>query len=265
MIQQTARYGWKKDSLDHRDLILPPRTTVIELPTLANLQKINPPIYNQYQAGACTGNGIARAVDVERKIQGLPFITPSRLFIYWNERVVEGTTSQDAGAEPRDGIKSVASLGVCPEDLWPYTLNYDQIPTLLYEKPGSNAFAAALKFKALKYQRVTQTAIDVKSVLAIMGRPFIFGFSVFEAFESDEVAATGIVPMPLGMDTPIGGHCVVCVGYSDATSRFLCANSWGAEWGLKGYFELPYPYLLNPNLASDLWVITSEEATMNQA
>lgn len=257
MTQKTARYGYIRDSLDHRDTVS--RIAVPEsLPTSFSLQAFSPPIYNQYQAGSCTGNGVARAVDMDRKLQGLPFITPSRLFIYYGERAIEGTVNQDAGAQIRDGIKVVASNGVCPESLWPYTINDQQIPTLLFDKPTPACYTDALKFKTLKYSTIPQNAVAVKSTMAVMKRPVVFGFSVFQSFESDEVAATGIVPIPSQNDTPIGGHCVVALGYNDGKEMFLCANSWGTEWGQKGYFQMPYAYLLNLNLASDLWIIQAE-------
>jgi C1A family cysteine protease len=261
MIQKIAKYGWKKDQLDHRDRIVK-LSVPATLPTSFSLQQFSPPIYDQEQCGSCTGNGVARIVDMERAIQGLPFITPSRLFIYYNERVIEGTVGQDAGAEVRDGIKVVAGWGTPAEIEWPYTINAQQVPELLYNKPWPKVYQHALKFKALTYSRVPQTAIGIKTVIASLGRPIVFGFSVFEAFESDQVAATGIVPMPGPNDTPIGGHCVCAIGYDDATEYFLCANSWNASWGQAGYFQMPYAYLLNPNLASDLWVIQSESPTV---
>jgi C1A family cysteine protease len=56
-----------------------------------------------------------------RQKEHQPF-TPSRLFIYYNERVMEHTVSQDAGAQIRDGIKSVNHIGACPETDWPYVI-----------------------------------------------------------------------------------------------------------------------------------------------
>ena len=53
----------------------------------------------------------------------------------------------------------------------------------------------------------------------------------------------------------IGGHAVVGVGYDDAKQWFIVRNSWGGQWGMKGYFTLPYAYLTDENLASDFWTI----------
>jgi len=89
-------------------------------------------------------------------------------------------------------------------------------------------------------------------------KPVIFGFSVYDQFESDECAKTGIVTMPSATDAPLGGHAVLAVGYDDATQMYICRNSWGADWGIAGYFLMPYAYLLNQNLANDLWVVLSE-------
>jgi C1A family cysteine protease len=87
------------------------------------------------------------------------------------------------------------------------------------------------------------------------GYPFVFGFTVYDSFESPEVAKTGIVPMPSAKDTAIGGHAVLAVGYDDKEERFIVRNSWGPGWGMKGYFTIPYSYVTNSNLADDLWTI----------
>jgi C1A family cysteine protease len=255
-IVKIQKYGWKKDHLDHRDLIARVAAPPTGLPPSVDLRTTGfvPPVYDQLQLGSCTANAIAAAVDFERKKQGEAFLTPSRLFIYYNERVIEDTVDQDAGAEIRDGIKSVASQGVCAESEWPYT---DQ-GTQFTVKPTGQCYIDALSFEALKYISVNQVEADIKGVLA-SGSPVVFGFSVFSEFESDAVAKTGLVPMPSATEAPLGGHAVLCVGYDDASQLFLVRNSWNTTWGQSGYFQLPYAYLLDANLASDLWVIQLEK------
>lgn len=250
-----AGYGWKKDSLDHRDLLLATPSAAAEtFPARFSLESKFDAPYDQGQEGSCTGNSSAAALDFERFLQGLPRIQPSRNFIYYNARALEGTTGVDAGAQLRDAIKGIASLGACPESEWPYIVS--QFAT----KPSLKAYQDALKSRALTYSRVSQTLYGIKHCLSTLGRPFVFGFSVFEAFESQQVALTGIVPMPKPTEAPIGGHAVLAVGWDDVTRRVRVRNSWGAKWGQGGYFEIPYDYLLNPQLASDFWVIQSVAA-----
>ena len=94
----------------------------------------------------------------------------------------------------------------------------------------------------------------MRSCLAA-GFPFVFGFSVYESFESPEVAKTGVVPMPSGNEQLLGGHAVLCVGYDDASARFLVRNSWGTGWGMAGYFTIPYDYLADRDLSDDFWTL----------
>jgi C1A family cysteine protease len=244
-----ARYGWRKDSIDHRDFLQakPSSTPAFVLPDSMDLRPFCPPVYDQGDLGSCTANAIGAAVDFDRMKQGEAFMAPSRLFIYYNEREIEGDTAADAGAEIRDGIKSVASAGVCPESLWVYSSDFTA-------KPTADCYTEALKYKVTQYASVSQDLYDIRYCLASTLRPVVFGFSVFSSFESDEVTATGIVPMPASGDTPMGGHAVLAVGY-DTLGRFICRNSWGEGWGIKGYFLMPYNYLTNRNLASDFWAI----------
>jgi len=206
-------------------------------------------IYDQGQLGSCTGNAIGCAIQFERlKQKRKPDFIPSRLFIYYNERDMEGTIKSDSGAQIRDGIKSVAKLGVCPEPEWPYDIKK------FITRPPKKCFTHALKYKAVSYQRVIQTLNQMKGCLA-SGYPFVFGFSVYDSFEGDAVAKTGMVPMPAPKEKLLGGHAVLAVGYDDKQQRFLVRNSWGKSWGLGGYFTMPYAYMTDSNLCDDLWTI----------
>jgi len=209
-----------------------------------------PPIWDQGQLGSCTAHAIAAAVEFDRIKQHLTPIDPSRLFIYYNERAMEGTISSDAGAMIRDGVKSVATQGVCPEAHWPYDVRRFTI------RPTPLCYQEAVRDRALAYRRVTQSLGEIQGCLA-SGYPIIFGFSVYSSFETREVARTGTTPMPSRKDQLLGGHAVLAIGYDDATQRFLVRNSWGSGWGDHGYFTLPYAYMTSPQLTSDLWTITT--------
>lgn len=200
-------------------------------------------------SGNCTANAIAIShfFDQIKQKSEFPFI-PSRLFIYYNEREMEGTINSDSGATIRDGIKSIAKQGVCDEKIWPYDVSR------YTTKPLDSCYKIALNNQALEYSRVTQTLDQLKGCLAL-GFPFIFGFAIYDSFESQEVSKTGIVPMPSTNERMLGGHAVICQGYDDSTGRFLVQNSWGQGWGQFGYFTIPYEYLINTDLAADFWVV----------
>lgn len=243
-----VKYGWRRQLPDWRDWQFPMVAKPITLPHSVDLRPKDSPIYDQGELGSCTGNATAGAVQFERRRQGLADFVPSRLFAYYNGRALEGTTDQDAGAAIRDVVKQSAALGICPETEWPYDIN--QFAT----KPTDQCYADALHDRVLQYYAVHQSAIGVKTCLAL-GYPMVFGFSVYESFESDIVAQTGVVPMPGPNEGMVGGHAVMAVGYDDFHKRFTVRNSWGAGWGAHGYFTIPYGYVLDPNLASDFWLL----------
>ena len=254
MSHQISRYGWQPDLPDQRDFkYAAPRPILKALPAKVDLRNQNPAVYDQGQLGSCTANAIGAAFEFALlKIDKANDFLPSRLFIYYNERVIEHSIKTDAGAQIRDGIKSVNKQGVSPENLWPYDI------TKFAAKPPTAAYQEAKKHQVSSYQRVTRNITQMKGVLA-EGFPFVFGFTVYESFESPEVAKTGKLNLPKASETVVGGHAVVAVGYDDKTKRFIVRNSWGEEWGLKGYFTMPYDYLLNENLADDFWTIRAVE------
>jgi C1A family cysteine protease len=247
--RKIARYGWIPDQPDQRDhLYAAPPQFLAALPASADLRPQCPPVYDQGQLGSCTANAIGGAIEFDRLKQKLPDFVPSRLFIYYNERVIEGTVRSDSGAQIRDGIKTVASQGVCPETDWPYDI------AKFEQKPAAKAYADALSDRAVSYQSLIQDANQMKGCLA-SGFPFVFGFTVYESFESPAVAQSGHAPMPGPSERAIGGHAVMAVGYDDSNQWFVVRNSWGPSWGLKGYFTLPYAYLIQASLSSDFWTI----------
>lgn len=245
------RYGWRPDLPDFRDFAYT-APAVAALPPKVDLRPQCPPVYDQGQLGSCTANAIGGAIEFDQMKQKQAPSVPSRLFIYYNERVIEGTVGQDAGAQIRDGVKSVNKVGAPPETLWPYRISK------FAQKPPTAAFTAALKHQVVSYQRVGRDLAQMRGCLAA-GYPFIFGFTVYDSFESTQVAKTGVLNMPAKSERVVGGHAVLCVGYDDDAQRFTVRNSWGVNWGMKGYFSMPYTYLLSGGLASDFWMLKTVE------
>jgi len=248
--RHTRRYGWIPDLPDHRDRIFTvPFAEIGELPQAVDLRSGCPAVYDQGQLGSCTANAIAGALEFDQMREALDDVfVPSRLFIYYNERVIEGTVDDDSGAMLRDGMKSVAKQGAPHERLWPYVI------AKFATRPPASAYSDAAKHPAILYQRLVAVESQLKGCLAA-GYPFVFGFSVYESFESAAVARTGRVPMPKPKEAQLGGHAVLAVGYDDAAERFLIRNSWGPRWGLQGYCTMPYAYVLDTNLCDDFWTV----------
>jgi C1A family cysteine protease len=251
-------YGWRPQLPDVRDRLYAAKLTG-PLPSECDLRPSMPAVYDQGQLGSCTGNAIAAAMEYERDRQGLSDFMPSRLFVYYNERALEGTVSSDSGAVIRDGIKVVNSDGVCPETLWPYDIGMFSV------KPPKRCYVAAETDKAVQYEAI-QTLGDLKDAIA-SNLSVVFGFTVYQSFESQAVAQSGVLPMPKPGEATVGGHAVVAVGYSDSKNQVIVRNSWGASWGDHGYFYMPYQYMTGStpsadsspingaHLANDFWAI----------
>jgi C1A family cysteine protease len=201
-------------------------------------------------SGNCTAQTLSGLAQFLMMKHNYPSYVPSRLFGYYNSRVLIGTVSSDSGASIRDTFKVASSLGLPPSKIWWYNINKFRV------LPAKSVYAEGLKHKLVNYSRLNNTDIfSLKNCLA-SGYPFAFGFAVYDSFLSQQVANTGIVPMPRQNERMRGGHAVLAVGYLEASQQFIVRNSWG-PWGQNGYFLMDYQYLTNPNLASDFWTATN--------
>ncbi len=220
---------------------------ILSLPVSVDLRNKFTHITDQADINSCTGNGLAAAYEAAYMAKYHMALDVSRLFIYYNERVLEGSVNSDNGAFIRDGIKTLANQGVCTEDLWPH----DQAH--LYSKPSDAAVKDALRKRILRYQRINNDLNVTKAVIA-GGNGVVVGIKVYAGFLSEAVAKTGIVSMPLPNEELLGGHCVVLLGYEPG--YFWVRNSWGTSWGIGGYFKIPSAYIAEPYLCQDMWAIT---------
>lgn len=241
-----SKYHLMKDTPDDRDYFLDLSSQITQkLPISVDLRSKCPSVYDQGQEGSCTANaGVAARVMLLQK----PNLLLSRAFLYYEERYLEGTTRSDSGATIRDVCKALSSYGVCEENYMPYG------PSTLYKAPSSIALKNALNYKVKSYQRLI-TLNDIKTYLANNTQPVLIGMEVYESMETEQVAKTGILPMPQSNEKILGGHAVLIVGYDDAKQVLIIRNSWGSNWGDKGYFYMPYPYF--QKYTSDYWVITN--------
>ena len=210
---------------------------------MVDLRERCQPCYDQGELGSCSANAFCALISYI-----YPDILGSRLFLYYNERMLEGTVEEDGGALLEDGIHSLLTFGICLEKNWGYDISQFKV------KPDNSCYVEALKYKTLEVKHINNDIQSMKNCL-INGFPFVVGIQIFSSFESQQVEKTGIVPMPNENDEILGGHAVVCVGYKNATQQWIMKNSWGTDWGDNGYFYLPFDYLTHPDLATELWVI----------
>lgn len=249
MAIKVSKYGWKPDRPDHRDL----KYKVVRKPCLTGLPRKSdltpkcPVVYDQADLGSCTANAGGGLAQFLMMKLGKYVYRPSRLAIYYWERVLEGTVNEDSGASLRDCMKVMCGTGVPAEHMWAYDTSKFTV------KPTKAVYDFAVQHKVSQYLRLDNRNVSELKHCIASGYPFIFGFSVYESFESDEVANTGVMPMPGRHESMLGGHAVMGVGYNDDEKMFYVRNSWGEKWGIKGYFKMPYAFISDTDLADDFW------------
>lgn len=268
--------GWRPDYPDFRDYTVTtdkvkPMFTLTgvlkahetTLPGKMDLRQWCSPVEDQGALGSCTANaGVGMVEYFERKAFG-KHIDGSRLFLYKATRTLMHETG-DTGAFLRTTMGALALFGVPPEEYWPYAVEkFD-------DEPLTFCYAFAQNYQSLKYVRLDPANTPAKDVLAQIktdlaaGIPAMFGFTVYSSIRQAD--KDGKIPYPSKGERIEGGHAIMAVGYDDrlkikndadgkqTTGAFLIRNSWGEEWGDKGYGWLPYEYVLK-GLAEDWWTL----------
>lgn len=267
-LQQQKGAGWIPDRDDNRD-----KTHYVEiltdLPASVDLREWCSPIENQGKLNSCTAHaGVALVEYFERQASGKD-LDLSRLFLYKATRNLLHWTG-DKGANPRTTMKALALFGTLAEEYWPYD------EAKVDEEPPAFCYAFASNSQALEYYRIdvqgrTREVVlqQIRANLAA-NRPLMFGAILYHSSVQQSVT-TGMLPIPTAPDSIWGGHTMVAVGYDDnikikntdpigteTTGAILIRNSWGLEWGNKGYGWLPYEYVLRP-LSNDWWTLLKVE------
>jgi len=245
MRKKRKSYGWVPDCPDGRDFLYAAIRPRVRLAASADLRNACSLIEDQGRLGSCTANALAGILEfLDNRVDGA-YEDVSRLFIYYNERALQGTADYDSGASLRIGIKTLAKAGSCTEKSWPYEIGQFAV------KPPARCYAQAKAHRIVSYHRIE--TLEEKLACIAEGYPFVFGFTVYESFESLETARTGVVRMPEKTERALGGHAVMAVGYDRKAERFIVRNSWGVKWGKGGYCMMPFAYL--ETLAADFWTV----------
>jgi len=248
------KYGAKRDVRDHRDRMFTARA--LQFAPVADTRSFCGPVKDQGDEGSCTGHAGSSYVEwVERRYRGKqPLLSPQDLYV--QELVLEGDFPEDCGAQPRTICKVLTSAGVCEEQLYPYVVGQLQ-PSTAEQRQN------ALLYKQGAYHRLTGAREFVACLGDAVPWPVLVGFMVYESFESDAVARSGVMTTPQPGEASLGGHEVLGVGYDIGTvpairprgcpAAALIQNSWGTDWGISGFFWMPLAVLESPD--TDLWMV----------
>lgn len=211
-------------------------------------------VYDQGNLGSCTANAFCSAFNIENAIiKKYPNFQPSRLYLYYKEREIEGNITQDAGADVVDGEKYVKYYGICSEQLWPYDISKFAV------NPPKKCDINASKHKISSYKIIPINNLLIQNIKNSIDNktPVLIAIAIYTSFESINASKTGRIPIPnFKTEKCLGGHELCLIGYDDNKSIFIVQNSWGSNWGDKGFCYIPYNYLTNPNLGLEFTAIS---------
>jgi hypothetical protein len=243
---QGRKFGAKRDVHDVRDRLYRAASPARPIVQYVDTRPWGGPIKDQGDEGSCTGHAFSSAREwiARRYEKSSPILSPQCLYV--EELRAEGSYPNDDGAMPRSGAAQLTALGCCEAALYPYKPGVFTIPT-------PEQAANALKYKTGAYHRIANLDDFMTCLSDPSPWPVTVGFTVYESFMSQQVADTGIMPIPKPGERLDGGHETLCLGYDAPKELALIQNSWGTAWGQKGYFWMPFQVIASPD--TDLWVV----------
>lgn len=208
-----------------------------KVPTKVDLRQKWWPIDDQGKTGACVGYatafGVLRWLYVEkgllRKGNSKPN-RPSARFIWMANKETDELTNypttfiESAGTQTKLALKVVRKYGCVSEDLLPMSGK-------LSKMSGAAFYALSSQFRILSYHNLGTNLDDWRIWLATRG-PILNRVKVDQSwYEASK--RKGTLTTFDATSVRNGGHAVCLVGYN--SKGFIIRNSWGTDWGDKGF------------------------------
>lgn len=248
------KLGWKRSS---GDLGIAPLTRTGNLVKLAAAsptdQHIIPEyisVYDQLSLQSCAANAGAGMWGILRGLEDKSAnLLLSRLFLYWNARLVTQDTGKDEGTYIHNVMHSLTNMGACLETTWGYDVSkvFAQPSVIAYKQGDDNTFDSFYQILSFDNDRL----LDIETAIRA-NHPVIFGTSV--GAELENYTGGGKVFGP--PTTSLGGHAMLIVGVRrNPGLEFYIRNSWGSHWGEAGHAWFSADYITHDSTA-DLFVGT---------
>lgn len=190
----------------------------------------------------CTGHAFSSSIEwiCRKYLKKSPVLSP--LYLYSKELIADGDFPNDEGSTGVTGCNVSIVAGCCEDSLYPDASQEIKRPT-----PEMDANAAQYRMGA--YHGLAGSEVALSVLGDPVPWPVEIGFTVYQSFESQAVADTGVMPVPKVGEPVLGGHEVLLVGMDigakpsirpvNCPPAFLALNSWG-DWGWDhGYFWMP--------------------------
>jgi len=241
---------------DHRDIPYRSPFKAEELPPKIDMRKDVFEVENQLSIGSCVANGVASSCELIANRNKQP-IDLSRMFLYNATKSYENRLGQE-GLYTKDAYHIAYKYGMPTEEEYPYNLATDNIdpPEDIYKKAFNNRIN---RYENLSRNVVIHTDLVVHRIKSALyeGMPVGIAFVVTEdiynlqgSWKEHKYSA-----MYDKNSSALGGHYMLIVGYDDEHQKFIVQNSWGEEWGDKGYGGFPYGIVKHPFF--EAWIARS--------
>ncbi len=253
--EYNMNFGWKPGKEDFNDYSFSDiKSGLIKIASSSGNEHVIQeftPISNQLKLGSCVANATVDALEILMGLTG-NVTQLSRLFVYWNARLYDGTTNLDEGTYIKNAFASLSKDGVCPESVWEYNVNkvFAQPPLEAYRQGSDNTIDSYYRIKSSGSQRLDEIAAAVRA-----NHPVVFGTGVTNSFLTYYNDNSVVWAAP--KDKIVGLHAMIITGVREVNGelQFLVRNSWGSSWGDQGHTWFESSYILHES-TGDIWVPT---------
>lgn len=267
--------------IDHKNVDVDETLDKNNIPPKVDLTRYQSPVKNQSDRGACAYFSSTALLESEIKKKTGVEINISEEYLIWYTKAILRQSTRDDGSFSGSNLRALGESFLLEKHA-PYQPSWfgKGLPCEQYKDAGRMAPATCYSHKKPYNADMNLVKVNGLNVQSLY-------FSLQEVIDALASGKSVITNLPVNQNAwdaktgfadynekyrkecqekedLCGGHSIVLTGYDLEKEVFYFKNSWGVEWGKKGYGYLPFNYVRNYN-QGNMYIVIGDLALPRDA